>query len=398
MENVAFYYSSKIGVNTGKGGAYYSLIAYRQELAKEYGTSLIHYKELNSETVLDDSTDVLLLPGYTFKQTYKILTKYFKENKPVAMFSFSGMPATLLLRWFCLLHHCKYIYVRAGGHNYELSQYFTNTIFYHKESFEFCQGERSQNTFILSNRVDTPKLNEQRVTAFTNEHPVPLDTLKILRVSRINNAYLPTFIAAVNQHKLLLQKGIKAVTHLIGFEEDAAAAEVIRKAIEGVEDIQLYTHDHYVINTKELIPFYDIVIGIGRGFWEGVACNKMVLGYAKNSTLPVLVTAQNIDVFMEFNCSARVELNSFDNFVDHLATYTDAKANASYKSVLKQAFDDHYSSEFLLNKLKDVIAKSGNETYVKFYKNFDEVFVKQKKANVKHKAGMLFKKFNLLKG
>ncbi|MVN92787.1 glycosyltransferase family protein [Mucilaginibacter aquatilis] len=364
MSNVAFYFSSVVGINTGKGGAYYSLLTYRNELQREYGTQVIHYNELSHPTVIDAETDVLLKPAQSFTEKYNELWKYFKEYRPEAIFSFSQKSLTLLLRWFCLIYGCKFIYVRAGGGNYKLTQFFNNIIFYSNENMEFCKGKQVKNSYLVSNRVEVPQPNNQRVSQFTTANPAEADSLKILRVSRINFKYLQTFISAINQHKRFKEMGINVVTHLIGYEEDAKAAEEIKKQIEGVEGIKLFTDAEHTSNTQELIPYYDIVIGIGRGFWEAVAYGKLVLGFASNSEVPVLVTPQNIDTFIKYNFSDRVKLDSFETFVDAYPKFNSNEFTDSYINDLRTVFDEHYSSAFLVQKLKKVIADSHKEDFM----------------------------------
>lgn len=372
MENVGFYYSSKKGVNTGMGGAYYSLLVYKKELETKYDTTVIHYNELDY-TVIDKQTNILLKKSESFTERYKSLESYFK-NKPVAVFSFSGMQETILLRWFCYIYNCKYIYVRAGGYNYRLKQYYINCIFFHNENMQFCKGKYCENTFLVSNRIDPPILNESRISMFKEKHNLSDKTLKILRVSRVNKSNLPTFIATINQHVELLQKGLDVVSHLIGFEEDIESGIIIREKIKGIKGIHFFSDEYYTINTKELIPYYDVVIGIGRGFWEAVACNKVVLGFSQNSFLPVLINEENLEVFKEFNFSTRVKLSSYTTFVDNHTISSSNEKSEEYRALLKQCFVKDYSSESLFTKLEEIIFRSSKENLYKIVMSYLEFY------------------------
>lgn len=382
MKEVAFYWSSKVIYNAGKGGGYHSLLVYRRALMTQFSTTLIHYNELNSKTILDDYVDILLLPTDTFIKKYRRLNQYFKERQPEAIFAFTSLPSTLLFRWMCWLHNSKFIYVRAGGPNYSLKQYYVNVLFFHNENLKALGKNRCEQTFLISNRVDAPEYNVERIAEFKNKHAVSADTLKILRVSRVNQAYLPVFMATIRQHETLLRQGKKVLTHLIGVVQDTNAYQTIQKAIENVDGIGLFTEDYYTDNTKELIPFYDVVVGIGRGFWEGVAYDKLVVGFAENVPLPVLVTQDNIDTFLEYNCSPRVKLDRYVTYADVVDKPDNSYGWTEYKGVLQQTFDLHFSSVNLASKLTSVIERSAPESIWELFKSLRLVYTTKLRAIV----------------
>ena len=374
MKEIAFYWSSKVIYNSGKGGGYFSLLVYRNALASQYTTTLIHYNELDRHTVLDDSVDILLLPTDTFISKYRQLDQYFRTKQPEGLLAFTSMPSTLLFRWMCWLHKSKFIYVRAGGPNYSLKQHYSNVLFFHKENQQALGGKKCGRSFLISNRVDPPQYNAARIEDFKSRHAIPADTLKVLRVSRVNQPYLPTFMAAIRQHEALLQRGTPVVTHLIGVVQNDEAYQTIKEAIQGIEGVELFTDDYYTVNTKELIPFYDVVIGIGRGFWEGVAYRKIVVGYASNVPLPVLITEDNIERFREYNCSPRVTLEQYVTYVEATDGLSKEPDWPEYQRILRRTFDEHFSSASLSSKLAKAIKESDSESLLKIVRSVYQVY------------------------
>ena len=369
MRNISLFYSSKEGGNTGKGGAYFSLLAYKNELIKEYDVKIIHDNELKT-TVLDGYEDIKLLKSQTLLVKVKVLAKYFKKNRPLAFFSFSGRILTIYIRFFCFLYGTKYIYIKAGGPNGQIRQYFQNTIFYNEENLKNSEKKRNLNSFLLSNRVESPIQNRIRVENFFIKHETKTISLKILRVSRINNIYYETFLATIKQHLELQKKNISVLTHLIGYIEDQDVFNKLQGDIIGIDNLFLFTEEYYTINTKELIPFYDVVVGIGRGFWEGVVNDKIVLGYCKNSSLPVLVNHQNIMDFRKNNFSTRTIVESPITFVESYENFQNEYFKNGYKGLLKKVFDDEYSSLTLLKKLNTIINSSSKENFFKIVKSY----------------------------
>lgn len=363
MENITIFFSSKSNVNTGKGGAYFSLIVYKKILSNAYNPKLIHLNALKHKTVIDEETDLFLSPLCSNIENYRKLKTYFKEVKPVVFISFSNHPLILYIRWLCFKNKCKFIYVKAGGPNYRLEQYFKNVIFFSKENYSFCEGSRYVKAFVISNRINPFVSNEKRLLDLQKTHSYPTDDVtKILRVSRLNNTYLPVFLATINLHKSLQDRGIPVMTHLIGYEEDKSITTAIKNAIGETEGITLYTDDYYTHNAKELIPLYDIIVGIGRGFWEGVACDKFTLGYANNADVPVLVTKTNVEIFKEYNFSTRVNLPEADTFIDNINIFTSISNRKNYVEFLKNEFDVNYSTTTLKQKLEKALNDSEYET------------------------------------
>ncbi len=371
MENLTIFFSSRSNVNTGKGGAYFSLIVYKKILSNAYSPKLIHLNALMHKTVIDEETDLLLSPLDSNNQNYRKLKTYFKEVKPVVFISFSNHPLILYVRWLCLINKCKFIYVKAGGPNYHLEQFYKNVIFFSKENYLFCEGSsyvkafrsRYVKAFIISNRINPFVINEKRLLDLQSIHTYPTNNvIKILRVSRLNKTYLPVFLATINLHKCLQDRGIAVMTHLIGYEEDKSITSAIKNAIGATQGITLYTEDYYTHNSKELIPLYDIIVGIGRGFWEGVACDKFTLGYTNNADIPVLVTKDNIEIFKEYNFSTRVNLPEADTFIDNISIFTSLSNRMNYIKFLKNEFDESYSTTTLKQKLEKALNESEYET------------------------------------
>jgi len=359
-QNIIFYYSSRIGINTGRGGAYYSMLAHRKQLMSVYNTLLLHQNSLSHSTILDGMEDLVYGKGSVFNSLFKVYS-FFSSKRPAVFFSYSNRDFTIYIRFLCKLFNCKYIYVKAGGPNYLLNQYFSNVIFFMKENLDHCKGKGYKNAFLISNRVDPVNVNYERLNQFDLSNYS--EFIKILRVSRINKVYKEVFEATINQHIALQNKGIRVLTHLVGYPEDSEVTAFLTDKVKDIKDIDLLTEDKYTVNAVDLIPLYDIIVGIGRGFWEAVSLNKFVLGYTNNCSYPILVNEDNISTFKEYNFSARVRVSAPEPFLDSLSVYYDHNLNKSYRNGMSKEFEQNYSTKNLQKKLLISIAESDSEKF-----------------------------------
>jgi hypothetical protein len=390
--NIIFYYSSRIGMNTGRGGAYYSMLAHRKQLMSVYNTFLLHQNSLSHSTILDGMEDLVYGKGSIFNSVFKVYS-FFSSIRPKVFFSYSNRTFTIYIRFLCKLFRCKYIYVKAGGPNYLMKQYFSNVIFFMKENLDYCKGMGYKNAFLISNRVDPVDVNYERLDQF--DFSDYRDCIKILRVSRINKVYKEVFEATINQHIALQDKGIRVLTHLVGYPEDSEVTAFLADKIKDTKDIYLLTEDRYTVNAVELIPLYDIIVGIGRGFWEAVSLNKFVLGYSNNCNYPILVNATNISTFKEYNFSTRVRVDAPEAFVDYLSVYYDRNLNNSYCNEMAKEFDENYSTKNLQRKLLISIAESNNERYKYLIKTLEMAISSVLKSNYHKIRGKIKRKLQL---
>ncbi|MFN6946691.1 MAG: hypothetical protein ACK4ND_17210 [Cytophagaceae bacterium] len=354
--NIIFYFLST-KKNTGRGGAYYSLLAQKEQLKSLYNTFLIHNSKLNHSTVLDSDTS-LFLKGFFLIDFWKIFF-FFIKIKPKVFLSYDQ--TEVYLRILCRIFKCKYFFIKAGGPNMKMVQHFSNVIFFSKENYEHSHHIRCENGYLISNRIHPAYYNHSRLGTLNVLNGYE-EYIKILRISRISNVYKEVFIVTINNHLELQKKGIQVLTHIIGFPEDLKLVEELKIKIENISHILLITEDEFTINACELIPLYDIVIGIGRGFWEGVSYGKFVLGYTKSSSLPVLVNNQNIEEFKKFNCSPRINLSKFENFADNLEVYLEPIKRKEYINLQYLEFKSNYSSETLGQKFKLIFKESLHES------------------------------------
>lgn len=349
MKNILFVVASTKRDNSGFGGHYYSLLTYIDVLKKKFGITVFHYSEL-TETILDKRIPADV--KYIRKSSSSNIG--IKKLKPDLVVFFS-LPKYIALRLKLkvLYYKIPIIGLRAGGPSPRpFFQFFNYIICFSRENLKWFNNNYHFRKYsiavLMPNRISKVPHNTERLNAFKWFKP---NSINILRISRINNAFFPAFEKTINLHKKLLENQIKANTVLIGTPENDGVVKKIKDLIDDHKGVSLLTEAEYTYIAREWIPLFDIITGVGRGFMEAASENKIVLGFSRRHSIPIIVGEHNYECFMDFNFSLRNEWGGDDDDVEFnkiLNLISSEKERARIESFLFKKFLDDYDSRKII--------------------------------------------------
>jgi len=356
---IILFISTVMGRNSGNGGHYRSLLSYYEQLKNVSGdVSIAHYNEMDS-SVLDDKAENLLSGIKGTNDFIKKANRLLSKNKTDVVISFGESLQSRMLRYFCWKHGAKFIQVIAGGPNRFLPMNFINCIYYSSENMNNPR-DFTPNKFLLTNRIDTFPVNHKLIAQL--EKAYPKKGYNLLRVSRICEAYVETFVATINLHKLCKQKGVDIQTHLIGHIQDENAFNTIKEKIEGLQDIHLITDKKFTDETKKLMEYYNVAVGIGRGFGEAASKRLLVFGYSSICEYPIIINEENYEQLRSANFSPRSRVDGRFGVHNHLNIFEMApKLQENNRAFTYSKFVGDYNASQLPSKLSNILESSKEE-------------------------------------
>lgn len=359
---IGLFISTIKGRNTGNGGHYRSLLSYYAQLnliADEVG--LMHYNEKDF-SILDDKAINLFKDIKNTKKFRKKASQVLKNDSWTAIISFGESLQSRLLRYYCWVNKIKYIQVIAGGPNRFLPLNFTNCIYYTPENLNNTR-DFTPNKFLVSNRIDDYSLDYNLIDQL--ELKYPKKQFNILRVSRICESYLQTFISAINLHKFLKLKGINVQTHIVGHIQEKWVYDLILDHIGDLKDIEVIVDDKFTNDVKKIITYYNIAIGVGRGFGEAACKNLLVFGYNSLSELPVVINEDTYDSLRNANFSPRAKVSKTFEVKNFMKLFeSNSEFFDEYKEFTNKKFKEDFSSSKLPWKLKSIISESKKDNII----------------------------------
>ena len=167
--------------------------------------------------------------------------------------------------------------------------------------------------------------------------------LKILRIGRINATYNGVVRQSVNLMRRLQSLGHDAELAVVGTVEDPAALDDLRA--EGWADVTLRTTEDFTRDAVQLIPFADIVVGIGRGAMEATVHRKPTFVSGTDPALPIFLDDASFPAALAHNFSQRTPATgpcapeaAFARFLPLLESEA---ARAEYRAFQDRAADRH---------------------------------------------------------
>ncbi len=166
-------------------------------------------------------------------------------------------------------------------------------------------GIHSREMTVLPNRIDLEMFHPGiDYTDFSRRFNLPDSGWKIVFMSRVDSLKFGSLSYAIEAVKLVALKGSRVTLVIAGdgscFDDLGVLAERVNKQI-GYEVIRLIGA---VLETPELLSWADIVFGIGRCAWEGMACGKPVLVVGENG-LAGVAAPEKVDELQYYNFAGR---------------------------------------------------------------------------------------------
>lgn len=338
--------------NTGFGGHYRSLLSYYTQLTSVGNVvSLLHYNELE-KTILDNKIENKLDGAKGMFTYYSRSKDYLRTEKIDIVISFTDNLHSNLIRIICKNLNIKFVQILPGGKNRRIPLFFTNCIYFSNENYNNTL-DFSINKFLITNRVDEFNCDQNLIDKLTSQYP--RRQINVLRVSRLSKKYYDSFIIAINFHNLLLANGFDAQTHIIGLVEDSEIHNELINKTKSIPGIHVISSTEFTADVKLLMSYYDIALGMGRGFWESVSKGLLVLGISSNNDLPVVVNSQNYTLIRSTNFSPRAVIDPSFSIKNHLSNVTSQESRIDNINFLTEQFNNDYSSKMLGNKLQVVL-------------------------------------------
>jgi glycosyltransferase involved in cell wall biosynthesis len=136
------------------------------------------------------------------------------------------------------------------------------------------------------------------------------------------------------------------LTKVLSLSQSEEVNSLIRKACEKL-GITFIAHNKFinpVFNIEDVINEVDLVVSLGRGTYEAMACGRPVLILDKRPYInkpPIgdgLITPENIDLFIQNNCSGRYSNNVYniDDIINEFLKYEVSLGQFSRNFALKE--------------------------------------------------------------
>lgn len=361
---ILFVITSSRDSNSGFGGHYYSLLTYVEVLKTYFNIYILHYSE-EKESILDQKIGDS--PFY-IKTNNIDSFDIEKINPRIVIFFGASYIKTYSLKHKLIKLAIPVIGLKPGGKKPKYYPFYDYIICFSKNDYDWFTNyytfNKVSNIIYLPNRVLKHPPNYKRIDQLSITSPTQLN---LLRVSRINNTYYESFIKTINLHKKLKKNNINVNTVIVGNCEDISILNRLYEIIINIPNITILTDSKYTNNAVELIPLFNVVAGIGRGFMEAVAQNTIVLGFSKSYDIPVLVDKTNYYDFKKNNFSLRVEWiggTEEEEYLKIIKTLNKSTDNLNY--MYKKFLDDYDAMKIIYVFKKTFYSRKLSFIY-KFY-------------------------------
>jgi hypothetical protein len=177
-------------------------------------------------------------------------------------------------------------------------------IVFHDEDYDFYkkQGAPTSGRFfeMIPNRV-FPHARQAR--DYECEPIFQEGHIKILRIARICKKYKESIEQSINLTRALLDRGILAQLAIVGYPQDPNLVEYFEQRIRGIG--QLFLNEIHTENASKYLAGADIVVATGRGAMESALAHKVTLVTSAGEIFPTLLDKRTLVPAMRFNFSER---------------------------------------------------------------------------------------------
>jgi len=262
-------------------GIPYVSARYSRVFPKLYHLNLSAYRKLR-ETIDRHSIDIVHA-FHPYSYILALLAAPFKD-----------VPVVFTSVWF--LKEWKYPYY--PGRVIFVAREF-------RDQAEHLFGGYPREVQVVPNRVDTELFHPGvDCSRFAERYSLPLDGWKVAFMSRISSTKINSLAYAIEAVRILHSRG-RHIT--LGIAGDGMLVNRLKELADEANDSagrKIIKYIGPVENPREFLSWADIVLGIGRCAWEGMACGKptMIVG---EYGLAGIVEPEKFDELEYHNLSGR---------------------------------------------------------------------------------------------
>lgn len=307
---IIYIISNFKGVNTGKGGHYYSLFQMVQKI-KERKKVLVFTIGEESPKIFKNIDYAVHISGSVlniFEITKKI-ESYIKENELETVSIFHGYDELSCYSILALSKkfNSKYIITKCGGVTKSNYPKVDNLIVFHTRDYNYYKSKQGfKKVYLIPNRVkkvEGNSLRSEHLNEIYNEN-----FFNIVKIGRIGKYYQHTLQQSINLASLLSnKKNVKLI--FIGYLESLHyKIELEEYARLKNVDLTFFVDEKFTTNASELLLGADLVVGTGRGAMEAASLGKIIFFPVQNRDLPCLLDTTTAKFALDDNFSERTTI------------------------------------------------------------------------------------------
>lgn len=304
---IIYIISNFKGVNTGKGGHYYSLFQMVQKI-KERKKVLVFTIGEESPQIFKNIDYAVHISGSVlniFEITKKI-ESYIKENELETVSIFHGYDELSCYSILALSKKfgSKYLITKCGGITKSNYPEVDNLIVFHTKDYDYYKSKKSfKKVYLIPNRVKRVERNSLRLEHLNEIYNE--NFFNIVKIGRIGKYYKHTLQQSINLAALLSKKkNVKLI--FIGYLESIHyKTELEDYARLKNVNLAFFVDEKFTKNASELLFGADLVVGTGRGAMEAASLGKTIFFPVKNRELPCLLDETTAKFALDDNFSER---------------------------------------------------------------------------------------------
>ena len=298
---VTFVISNHIGVNTGVGGHYRSLLAVASELKCSI---LIVVLGDAMPPVFNGIENVEFINTKSKSQSEQVRTLTFHATGSSIIHTYD-YNASIIGMFTSAKLRIPMVVTKPGGQLWRKSR----LPWKHMVIFTKADEVNIQSRFLApkSLRLIPNRVTERSPSYFRSlnpfDHANP-DTLKIICIARFSAQNLIRFAQSINLLKELNAIGVKTELALIGINQEIEVLDEVRKLAAG-QNVYFRTEKEYTVDASRSIGFADISVASGRAVAEALCARTLIFFPVGQARIPCLLTPDNYDLAASHNFTWR---------------------------------------------------------------------------------------------
>lgn len=307
---IVYLISNYKGINTGRGGHYYSLLQMAEEISKNSKILIISIGDKqpaifsNIEYAHHLKASLITMP-FLVKKISKLIKD--QENKEINVIHGYDEFTVYLLRKLSKLFSCEMVLTKCGGAIKKNLPCVPKLIVFHSKDYEFYKNNKAiGKVYKIPNRVKPTIYNSDRINQLNKIYEDGY--FHIVKIGRIGKYYFNTLKQAINLAEIFCKnKKIKLI--LIGYLESPFFANQLKSyAKQKNVELEFFSDSKFTRNASELIWGAELVIGTGRGAMEALSAGKLLFFPVSGRDLPCLFDVNTAEYAMENNFSERTKI------------------------------------------------------------------------------------------
>lgn len=336
------------GLNTGKGGHYYSVKEIASELNQHFSIDVVVLGDAIPEALTGHPRLKWIECGQTpTPGVLKRIKNHLTEMKPDVIHCMDSS-SLLFLRLANKSYRIPICWTKCGGRT--LSYYTPRgapDIVFHRDDLELYHSKGFK-PLLIPNRFRIPQQATQ---------PSPMshnDSLRIVRISRICDKYKDGLDKTIQFYHAMRSRFPGTTLDIIGFPEDSGVLSHLRNLAGEGEQVQFLTDRDLTREASRHLPNYHIAVASGRSAMEAISYGLPTFITPLSSPGPVLASAKTIDAMMAANFSERAQvLETMEDAVTAIASLlTDRMAAQTYKEWTNDIYKNHISVEAAVDQYR----------------------------------------------